>query len=71
MTPMPQESQRRHSGGDWHLVRVRFDPVSEPGRTPRATWLRCEHDIPAKDVLSQHEDEPLMDAFLVAEELQI
>jgi hypothetical protein len=68
--PLHEESKRRHAGGDWHLVRVRFDPVSEPARTPRATWLRCEHDIPTHDVLAQYEDAQLVEAFLAAEELQ-
>lgn len=69
--PLPEESQRRHAGGDWHLVRVRFDPLSGAGRGSRATWLRCEHDIPTHDVLAQYEDEQLVEAFLAAEELQI
>ena len=71
VSPLPEESKRRHPAGDWHLVRVRFDPVSEPGRAPRATWLRCEHDVPVRDAISQYEDEQLVEAFLAAEELQI
>lgn len=71
VAPLPETSTRRHAGGDWHLVRVRFDPVSDPDRPPRTTWLRCEHDVPTEDVLDQYEDEPLVEAFLAAEELQI
>lgn len=67
---LPEESERRHAGGDWHLVRVRFDPA-EPGRNPRATWLRCEHDLPVQDVLDQYDDASLVEAFLAAEELPI
>lgn len=69
VTPLPEESQRRHAGGDWHLVRVRFDPIGDPSRPSRATWLRCEQDVPAEDVLSQYEAEALVEAFLIAEEL--
>ncbi|MGH7546401.1 MAG: hypothetical protein ACREKI_09485 [Gemmatimonadota bacterium] len=69
--PLAEESQRRHAGGDWHLVRVRFDPDSGAGRSPRATWLRCEHDIPTHDVIAQYDEEQLVEAFLAAEELQI
>lgn len=71
VTPLSEESARRHAGGDWHLVRVRFDLIGDPSRAPRATWLRCEHDVPTEDVLSQYEEEALVEAFLVAEELQI
>lgn len=70
VTLLHEESQRRHAGGDWHLVRVQFDCVSEPTRAPRTTWLRCEHDIPAHDVLAQYENSQLTEAFLAAEELQ-
>lgn len=71
VTPLPEASTRRHPAGDWHLVRVRFEPISEPGRAPRVTWLRCEHDVPVYDVVDQYEEEQLVEAFLAAEELQI
>lgn len=71
VTPLPEMSKKRHASGDWHLVRVRFDPISDPARTPRATWLRCEHATPAHDLLAQYGDEELVEAFLASEELQI
>ena len=49
-------------------VRVRFENVSDPDRPPRTTWLRCEEDVPTKDVIAQYDEGALVEAFLAAEE---
>lgn len=53
---------------DWHLARVRFEPVDVDHLPPRETWLRVEEDLPADDVLDQYDEAQLQEAFLVAEE---
>ncbi len=69
--PLTEASDRLHAGGDWHLVRVRFENVSDPDRPPRTTWLRCEEDVPAKDVIAQYDEAALVEAFLAAEEADV
>lgn len=59
----------RAEGDDWHLARVRFEPLDTPNLPARETWLRLEEDVPAHDVLDQYEDEQLVEAYLVAEEV--
>ena len=66
--PLPEEAERAE-GDDWHLARVRFEPIDTPDLAPRETWLRLEEDVPAHDVLDQYEDEQLVEAYLVAEEV--
>lgn len=53
---------------DWHLARVRFEPLEAGHLPPRETWLRLEEDLPADGVLAQYDDAQLEEAFLVAEE---
>ena len=60
----------RAEADPWHYARVRFEPVTEAEFTVRETWLRVEEDVPARDVLDQYEDEELVEAFLVAEEVE-
>lgn len=68
VTVLPDETER--SGDDrWHLVRVRFEPEAGSSLPPRETWLRLEEDVPAGDVLDQYEDEQLVEACMVAEEV--
>lgn len=66
--PLPQEV-RRVDDDRWHLARVRFEPQEGSSLPPRETWLRLEEDVPAGDVLDQYEDEQLVEACLVAEEV--
>lgn len=65
---LPDEVERAE-GDDWHLARVRFEPLDTPNLPARETWLRLEEDVPAHDVLDQYEDEQLVEAYLVAEEV--
>ncbi len=60
----------RAEADPWHYARVRFEPVAEEEFAVRETWLRLEEDVPARDVLDQYEDEELVEAFLVAEEVE-
>lgn len=63
--------QARDETEGWHLVRVRFDPVDDASpESPRETWLRLEEDIPAGDVIDQYDPPQLVEAFLVAEEVE-
>lgn len=66
---LPEEAGRPE-GDDWHLARVRFEPLDAPGLAPRETWLRLEEDVPAGDVLDQYDDEQLVETYLVAEEVE-
>lgn len=66
--PLPEEAGRMEDD-DWHRARVRFEPIDAPDLPPRETWLRVEEDVPAHDVLDQYEDEQLVEAYLVAEEV--
>lgn len=66
--PLPEEAERPE-GDDWHLARVRFEPLDAADLAPRETWLRLEEDVPAHDVLDQYGDEQLVEAYLVAEEV--
>ena len=66
--PLPEEAGRA-ADDDWHLARVRFEAVDAPDLPPRETWLRLEEDVPARDVLDQYEDEQLVEAYLIAEEV--
>ena len=66
--PLPEEVERVEDD-DWHLARVRFEPVGTSDQPARETWLRLEEDVPAHDVLDQYEDEQLVEAYLVAEEV--
>lgn len=59
----------REEADRWHLVRVRFEPLSRREAAPRETWLRLEEDVPGGDVLDQYEDEALAESFLSAEEV--
>lgn len=66
---LPEQARRESEG--WHLVRVRFDPTGETSHeAPRETWLRLEEDIPAGDVIDQYDRAQLVEAFLVAEEVE-
>lgn len=65
---LPREAERVEEDG-WHLARVRFEPLESPSLPPRETWLRLEEDVPAHNVLDQYENEQLVEAFLVAEEM--
>lgn len=65
---LPREASREEAD-PWHLVRVRFEPLSTREAAPRETWLRLEEDVPAGDVLEQYDDEALAESFLVAEEV--
>ena len=69
VVPLP-EGAGRAEGDDWHLARVRFEPLDAHDLPPRETWLRLEEDVPAGDVLDQYEDEQLVEAYLVAEEVE-
>ena len=66
---LPREAERVDDD-HWHLARVRFEPLDAPGFSARETWLRLEEDVPAGDVLDQYEDEQLVEACLVAEEVE-
>lgn len=66
--PLPERAERAEDDR-WHLARVRFEPVGAEGLAPRETWLRLEEDVPADDVLDQYEDEQLVEAYMVAEEV--
>lgn len=63
------EEAERSESDRWHFARVRFEPVDSGALAPRETWLRLEEDVPADDVLDQYEDEQLVEAYLVAEEV--
>lgn len=65
---LPREAQRLEAD-PWHYARVRFEPHGHEQAPPRETWLRLEEDVPAHDVLDQYGDEYLVEAFLVAEEV--
>lgn len=69
IVPLPEEVRRAESD-PWHFARVRFEPVGPSSWVPRETWLRLEEDVPAGDVLDQYDDEALVEAFLVAEEVR-
>lgn len=64
------EDARRAKADPWHFARVRFEPVGPRASAPRETWLRVEEDVPGRDVLDQYGDEELVEAFLVAEEVE-
>lgn len=64
------EEVRRVESDPWHFARVRFEPVGASSWVPREAWLRLEEDLPATDVLDQYDDEALVEAFLVAEEVR-
>lgn len=66
--PLPEEAGRAE-GDDWHLARVRFEPLDADDLPARETWLRLEEDLPARDVLDQYGDEQLVEAYMVAEEV--
>lgn len=66
---LPEEADRA-GDDDWHLARVRFEPLDAPDLAPRETWLRLEEDVPSGDVLDQYGDEQLVEAYLVAEEVE-
>lgn len=63
------EEVERAEEDRWHLARVRFEPVEAGDLVPRETWLRLEEDVPADDVLDQYEDEQLVEAYMVSEEV--
>lgn len=65
---LPEEAERRE-GDDWHYAKVRFEPHGHAEYRPREAWLRIEEDVPARDVLDQYGDEHLIEAFMVAEEV--
>jgi len=65
---LPEEAQRSEAD-PWHYARVRFEPYGHEQSPARETWLRLEEDVPADDVLDQYGDEYLVEAFLVAEEV--
>ncbi len=66
---LPEEVMRQEDDR-WHFARVRFEAEPGAGLAPRETWLRLEEDIPAGDVLDQYDDDQLVEAFLVAEEVE-
>lgn len=66
---LPREAERAEDDR-WHLARVRFEPAEGSGVAPRETWLRQEEDVPAGDVLDQYADEQLVEACLIAEEIE-
>jgi len=59
----------RQGADHWHLARVRFEPRNAEA-APRETWLRMEEDVPALDVLDQYQDDQLLEAYMVAEEVR-
>lgn len=64
------EEVKRPVEADWHLTRIRFEPLEEEHPPPvRETWLRVEEDVPSRDALDQYGDEELVEAFLAAEEV--
>jgi len=63
------EQAERREGDPWHYAKVRFEPHGHAEYQPRETWLRIEEDVPARDVLDQYGDDYLIEAFLVAEEV--
>lgn len=65
---LPEEILRKEHD-PWHFARVRFE-TDAGGLAPRETWLRLEEDVPARDVLDQYDDEALVEAFLVSEEVE-
>lgn len=69
VVPLP-EKVRRMESDPWHFARVRFEPARPSSWVPRETWLRLEEDVPARDVLDQYDDEALVEAFMVAEEVR-
>lgn len=69
VTSLP-DRVRRVENDAWDLARVRFEPLESQSFLPRETWLRLEMDVPARDVLDQYEDPELVEAFLVAEEVE-
>lgn len=69
VVPLPDEVRRVESD-PWHFARVRFEPLPPSSWCPREAWLRLEEDVPARDVLDQYDDEALIEAFLVAEEVR-
>lgn len=68
VTALPRRAERAEDDR-WHLARVRFEPVAGSSLPPRETWLRLEEDVPAHDVLDQYEDEQLVEACMIAEEI--
>jgi len=69
-TVMAMSDNAEHRGSDpWHYSRVRFESAGSSEGAPRETWLRCEEDVAVHDVLDQYDDEALIEAFLVAEEV--
>lgn len=65
------DEEAEHRGSDpWHYAKIRFDPHGHDEYGPRETWLRLEEDVPAETVLDQYDDEYLIEAFLVAEEVK-
>lgn len=66
---LPEEVLRQEDDR-WHFARVRFEADAAAGLPARETWLRLEEDVPAGDVLDQYDDEALIEAFLVAEEIE-
>jgi hypothetical protein len=65
---LPEEASRTASD-PWHYARIRYGPSGHAEHAPRESWLRLEEDVPARDVLDQYSDEYLIEAFLVAEEV--
>lgn len=65
---LARQAERREAD-PWHYARVRYEPLQDASRPPRETWLRIEEDVPARDVLDQYNDDSLIEAFLVAEEV--
>ncbi|MCG8469940.1 MAG: hypothetical protein MJB57_17315 [Gemmatimonadetes bacterium] len=65
---LPEQAEHR-GDDDWHHAKVRFEPHDHDDLGPRETWLRLEEDVPARDVLDQYDDEYLIEAFLVAQEV--
>lgn len=65
---LPEEAE--HRGSDpWHYAKIRFEPHEHDEFVARETWLRLEEDVPGGNVLDQYNDEYLIEAFLVAEEV--
>ncbi len=62
--------EAEHRGADpWHYAKIRFEPHGHEEYVAREAWLRIEEDVPARDVLDQYNDDYLIEAFLVAEEV--
>ena len=61
----------RAEADPWHFAKARFDPQDADSNQPsREAWLRLEEDVPGSDVLDQYTDDELVEAFLVAEEVE-